>query len=80
MLLTILQCTSQPATTNNYLAQDINRAKAEKSCSNTKAAPSFPIPTPFLGKFQKFSLFLVPDAVSKDALTFISKNPVPGPG
>lgn len=78
MLLMILQYTSQPATTKNYLAQDINSAKAEKSGSNTKAAP-FPIPTPFLEKFQKFSLFLVPDAASKDALTFVSKNPFPGP-
>ena len=32
MLLNILQCTEQLLTTKNYLAQNVNIDKAEKSC------------------------------------------------
>ena len=36
MMLNILQCTRQPIT-NNYLAQNINSAKAEKPWSKTSS-------------------------------------------
>lgn len=76
MLLMILQYIRQPTITKNYLAQDINSATVEKPCSNTKAARFF-IPTTHLGKFQKFSLFPVPNAANKKTLTFFYLKPFP---
>lgn len=49
MLLKILQCTGQPATTKAYLSQNVNRAEPKKLCMKQSAQGQRMSITPWTG-------------------------------